>query len=481
MAISVDAHVKVLTNVGDPLLSQDGTPIVGTRITFQLVQFGTTKSTSAMDAVTGETITKTPTTVLTDINGEFTVNLWPNNRGDSATAYMVTFSKNVNKFYILVDGSLGTSLLIAKAAYTVGTGAVSADALAVALTGYAKAPTALTIVKTGTWRYEPTLIVQAPGASQLVSSATINPLGNWVQDFLYNEAAVAVGKELTSLSFTNLTGVAANFDIQSCNLITAITLPELKDVGGTFQCSSMPLLSSLLLPKLETAGAFNLVTPNILTLDLPKITAISNTLSITAVGITTLNIPLLKSVGTLILNAAQLTSATFTNLKTVNGSIVLQNLTSLTTLTFPVLDICGSMTSNSNCGSLTLISMPVTTVVMGSLALNGLTNATTISLPNVQTILGNITSSATNGVTTVNLGTNLKTLGGTVTISTGGALTQSTVDHILSVLATLDGTNGTTAFSSKIVTIKGGSAAPSAAGLASKATLVARGCTVTHN
>jgi len=62
------------------------------------------------------------------------------------------------------------------------------------------------------------------------------------------------------------------------------------------------------------------------------------------------------------------------------------------------------------------------------------------------------------------------------------ALDQASVDGILSALAYLDGNNGTTAYSSKTVTLSGGtSATPSAAGLAAKAILVARGCTVTHN
>jgi hypothetical protein len=42
-------------------------------------------------------------------------------------------------------------------------------------------------------------------------------------------------------------------------------------------------------------------------------------------------------------------------------------------------------------------------------------------------------------------------------------------------------TNGTTLFSTRTVTITGTSSTPSATGLAAKATLVARGCTVTTN
>jgi hypothetical protein len=48
-------------------------------------------------------------------------------------------------------------------------------------------------------------------------------------------------------------------------------------------------------------------------------------------------------------------------------------------------------------------------------------------------------------------------------------------------LAKLDGTNGTTLLSNRIITITGTSSAPSATGNAAKATLVARGCIVTTN
>jgi hypothetical protein len=66
-------------------------------------------------------------------------------------------------------------------------------------------------------------------------------------------------------------------------------------------------------------------------------------------------------------------------------------------------------------------------------------------------------------------------------ITTSNSLNQASVDNILIRLAALDGTNGTLAYSSRTVTITGGAATPSAAGLAAKAILVGRGCTVTNN
>jgi hypothetical protein len=65
---------------------------------------------------------------------------------------------------------------------------------------------------------------------------------------------------------------------------------------------------------------------------------------------------------------------------------------------------------------------------------------------------------------------------------TGMALNQTSVDGILVSLAALNGTGGTTAYSSHTVNLSGGtSSTPSSIGLTAKTTLVARGCTVTTN
>lgn len=62
------------------------------------------------------------------------------------------------------------------------------------------------------------------------------------------------------------------------------------------------------------------------------------------------------------------------------------------------------------------------------------------------------------------------------------SLTEVYVDYILTVLAALDGTNGTTSYDSKVVNLSGGSnAIPSATGLAAIAVLEGRGCTVYYN
>jgi hypothetical protein len=75
----------------------------------------------------------------------------------------------------------------------------------------------------------------------------------------------------------------------------------------------------------------------------------------------------------------------------------------------------------------------------------------------------------------------IKGIGGSV-ILTGNALDVSTVDNWLDGLSKMDGTNGKWLYSNNSVNLSGGTnAVPSATGLAAKAILVSRGCTVTHN
>lgn len=62
------------------------------------------------------------------------------------------------------------------------------------------------------------------------------------------------------------------------------------------------------------------------------------------------------------------------------------------------------------------------------------------------------------------------------------SLNQASVDNILIVLASLDGTNGTTYTNNGNVQLNGGSnATPSSAGLAAKTTLISRGFSVSNN
>ena len=98
------------------------------------------------------------------------------------------------------------------------------------------------------------------------------------------------------------------------------------------------------------------------------------------------------------------------------------------------------------------------------------------------------TIAATTGLgnlTTVTLGTpgTLKRISGATINISGQKLDQASVNGILALLVSLDGTGGTTLWGAgKTVNLSGGtSASPSGQGIIDKATLVARTATVTTN
>lgn len=131
MTVSADAHVVELTNSGDPFISPLGEKLVNVKLTFQLVGFYTKKQISLFDAVSGEFIVGAPVVISTDENGEFTAYLWPNDRGDTATAYYVTSTNRyIAPFKILLTDTASTKLSVAKGNYLVGSGAISLNAFA---------------------------------------------------------------------------------------------------------------------------------------------------------------------------------------------------------------------------------------------------------------------------------------------------------------------------------------------------------------
>lgn len=76
---------RTLTNDGDPLCVPNGPPLANTRVTFVLVD-ANGFPTSAWDAETHERVVGKVTTT-TDAEGHFTVELWPNSRGNVPTMY----------------------------------------------------------------------------------------------------------------------------------------------------------------------------------------------------------------------------------------------------------------------------------------------------------------------------------------------------------------------------------------------------------
>jgi len=170
------------------------------------------------------------------------------------------------------------------------------------------------------------------------------------------------------------------------------------------------------------------------------------------------------------------------SLKVINSVLANSNV-ALQTLILPEL-LYGRFTDSTN-SAIQSVNLPKVKY-LGSLTLTGTKNfLTSIQLPVIE-YCGTITFPTVSvSLSTFTFGSSLKFYGNNNTtgnfITTSNALNQASVDNILISLANLDGTNGTTAFSTRTVTVTGTSATPSAAGLVAKATLVSRGCTVTTN
>ena len=77
---------RTLTNAGAPLHSPEGDLLGGVQIHFQLMDIGGRPS-DAWDAISNERVGGETVIVTTDAAGEFSVDLWPNTRGNRETKY----------------------------------------------------------------------------------------------------------------------------------------------------------------------------------------------------------------------------------------------------------------------------------------------------------------------------------------------------------------------------------------------------------
>ena len=310
----------------------------------------------------------------------------------------------------------------------------------------------------------------------------------------------SVGGGLVTLTQSNLVGVDGNYQPQNMASITTLSTPLLAHVGDFYQPATMASLTALSAPLLAYVGSSYgpHTMASIATLSTPLLAYVGSSYAPNVMAsLTTLSTPLLAYVGgTYSPNImSSLTTLSTPLLAYVGSSYGPQDMASLTTLSAPLLAYVGGGYTPSTMASLTAISLPALTSVGVDLARTSFTNGriapfamgalTTLTFPVIE-VIGSSSSvsinlvSGTAALTTFTLGSTLRRVNGNV-ILTSCALLVASVDDLLVRLAALDGTGLTTAYSSKTVTITGTSATPSATGLAAKATLVARGCTVTHN
>jgi len=288
---------------------------------------------------------------------------------------------------------------------------------------------------------------------------------------------------LTSFTANSLIQINGNFTAIFNNLTASSTLslPALKYINGVFSPTGISTGTITVNSLLWVGGNFG---PGFFaTINAPALTYIRGNLITSMSAVVTLNLPSLVTIfGNMTMTFTSMTSFTATSLTTIQTSMVTTftvltnlNLPALTTITNgafqPTAPLCTSVTVTS----LSVIGTNITCsfAILTSLSFPALTFVGYSSG-------GTIAITAPN-MTTFSLGSGLLYVGGNVTL-TGMKLNQASVDGILVRLAALDGTGGTTAYSGLTVNLSGGtSATPSATGLVAKATLVARGCTVTTN
>jgi hypothetical protein len=289
-------------------------------------------------------------------------------------------------------------------------------------------------------------IVPAAAASgQQNYSAPLNTVAIYL--LTYTEpAATPSGYRLTTLTMHNLTDIMDWFAPSGLASLTSMSFPVLARVGGNFYPGSMALVTTFSFPLLAYVGkGFS-----------PQSMA----------ALTSLSFPELVDVGAIFQPAsmALVTTFSFPKLKNVMGDFAPQNMAALTSISVPLLEvIAGGMTIATTFTALTTVTFA------GMIAYGGAITIASAGAPNVATLtLGTI-------------GT-LKSIAGNITLS-GLKIPSAGVNAVLALLVSLDGTGGTTTWGAgKTIDISGGTnGAPTGQGVTDKATLQARGATVTTN
>lgn len=277
--------------------------------------------------------------------------------------------------------------------------------------------TPLSITITGEWS-QPPVIIQTPATTVQIGDTLLTNLRTVAQ---IGYAEVPGANTLTSVSFNDVECVSG-----AGGAVSGTFRPQVLDM------SSAAALTHVGLPSLKILfGDISLPT---------SVTSLNLTSLIAAISRTGLYIPLgVKSIDLSSLKYAQQLNVT----------------ASIQTLSLPLLENTSLVFANADA-------------------------ITTLSMPSIKRLWLQVGGSQA-ALSNVSLGPTLLHCGSNVVFSSS-PLTQASVDNILIRLAALDGTAGTTVYGTgKTVTLSGPSAAPSAAGLAAKAALVARGVTVTTN
>jgi hypothetical protein len=335
-----------------------------------------------------------------------------------------------------------------------------------------------------------------------------------VQPFTYIESD---SNTLIRLIFHNLVINSAQFTINSCLLLTELSFPALAKNYGAMTISNTPALTSLTFTALiKNLGPIGLSTMQGLTsFSCPSLIVNDNNFNVTSCqSLIDFSFPVLsKNYGYIYLSySPSLLAITFPSLNENTGvidvgycsilnriefplltknsginTLGIHDLPLLATLSFPLLTINNALLALANLSNLLELNFPALTTMTAKIQMAALSMLTTLSLPAIisYTNTDDFFRPSDNGTTTltsVKIGTigTLKEFAANI-ILTGQALTEASVDDILAVFATLDGTDGTILFNKTIDLSGGTSSTPSIAGVASAAIITALGGTVITN
>lgn len=295
-------------------------------------------------------------------------------------------------------------------------------------------------------------------------------------DFIGQTLSVTGHTALTSLRFPQLKFSGA-ITCTGCNALATVDFGSLVVVSGAFNLTpgNQTTLSSFDMHSITyIAGALTLAYLNstIRSLDLSELEAVSGAMTLnTATGIETLRLDNLEWVNgavaiTSIGSAGHTCDVTVTSLARVTSLTMSSVATS--DLNFAALTVSGVIAISGATGTTcSTLSFPVLTNPT-SFTLSAFTSLTTLSMPSMITcgLISVTTSSSLATVTQLGAIGTTKAVTGNVTISQA-ALTSASVDYILGLLFSLDGSNGTTLYGSgRTVNLSGGtSATPTHTGL----------------
>lgn len=288
-------------------------------------------------------------------------------------------------------------------------------------------------------------------------------------------SAALANNSLITLSFDDVV-YGNNFGINSCPNMTSLSWP-LMTKSTTININNMPALTTFSMPSyvetLNNSGFGPNIFQSLTTLSLPVYRYCGGNFNPnTMASLTTWSFPSLEIVagnfqpGTF----ASLTSFSCPALTTVGGNFAPTTMGSLTTYSFALLTRIGGNYAPTTMGVLTTCSINSLQYVDGTFSIFTMGSLTTASYSGMVRYGSTITMNSGLGslanVTLGTIGTLKEVAGATVNLS-GQALTQSSVDGILKLLDSLDGTGGTTSFGTgKTVTLSGGTnASPTTTGL----------------